>query len=76
VLNDSAANVKLIQSSDLDWTIVRYPRLADGERTRQYRAGYLGKDSGNHISRSDGADFVLTELTARQWLRKAPIVSY
>ncbi len=76
VLLDSAANVKVIQASDLDWTIVRYPRLLDGALTGKYRVGYVGKDSGSQLSRADGADFVLKELTAKQWVRKAPIVSY
>lgn len=76
VLLDSAANVNFIQASDLDWTIVRYPRLLDGALTGKYRVGYVGKDSGSQISRADGADFVLKELTANQWIRKAPIVSY
>lgn len=33
VVIDSAENVKVIQASDLDWTVVRYPRLTDGEHT-------------------------------------------
>lgn len=76
VVLDSAANVKVIQESDLDWTIVRFPRLMDGERVGKYRVGYVGKDSGTQISRADGADFVLKELMERQWLRKVPVVSY
>ena len=76
VLADSAANVKLIQSSGLDWTVVRYPRLLDGAHTGKYRVGYVGKDSGSQISRADGADFVMKELTANQWIGKSPIVSY
>ena len=61
VLRDSAANVSVIQSSDLDWTIVRFPRLIDGAHTGKYRVGYVGKDSGSQLSRADGADFVLKE---------------
>jgi putative NADH-flavin reductase len=76
VVLDSAANVKVIQASDLDWTVVRYPRLVDGARTGKYRVGYVGKDSGTQISRADGADFVLKELIARDWLRKLPLASY
>jgi putative NADH-flavin reductase len=76
VLQDSAANVRVIQSSDLDWTIVRYPRLVDGPHTGKYRVGYVGRDSGSRLSRADGADFVLKELTACQWVHQAPIVSY
>jgi hypothetical protein len=76
VVLDSAANVNVIQSSDLDWTIVRFPRLMDGEHPRKYRVGYLGKGSGTQISRADGADFVLKELVEEKWLRKLPVVSY
>lgn len=76
VLRDSAANVSVIQSSDLDWTIVRFPRLIDGAYTGKYRVGYVGRDSGSQLSRADGADFILKELSTNQWIKKAPIVSY
>ena len=76
VVLDSAENVRVIQASDLDWTVVRFPRLTDGDYTRNYKVGYVGKDSGTQISRADAADFVLNELVKKQWLRKLPIVSY
>jgi putative NADH-flavin reductase len=76
VVLDSAANVKMIQNSDLDWTVVRFPRLNDGAHTGQYRAGYVSKDSSTQLARADGADFVLKELTEKKWLRKLPLVNY
>ena len=76
VVLDSAENVKVIQASDLEWTIVRFPRLRDGEHTRKYRVGFVSRDSGTQLSRADGADFVLKELTEKRWLRKLPLVSY
>jgi len=76
VVLDSAENVKTIQASNLEWTIVRFPRLMDGEHTRKYRVGFVGKDSGTQISRADGADFVLKELIEQKWLKKLPLVSY
>jgi putative NADH-flavin reductase len=76
VLRDSEANVNIIRSSDLDWTIVRFPRLMDGEHTGVYRAGYIGKDSGSQLSRADGADFVLNELEKGEYLHKMPMASY
>lgn len=76
VVLDSAANVRVIQSSDLDWTVVRYPRLVDGERKGVYKIGYVSKESGTQITRADGADFVLKELVEKNWLRKLPVVSY
>ena len=76
VVLDSAANVIHIQSSDLDWTIVRFPRLNDGAHTGRYRIGYVDKDSSTQFSRADGADFILKELTEPKWVRKLPLVSY
>jgi putative NADH-flavin reductase len=76
VVIDFAENVKVIQASDLDWTVVRFPRLMDGQHTGEYRVGFVGKDSGTQLSRADGADFVLKELTEKKWLRKLPLVSY
>lgn len=76
VLEDSEANVRVIRATDLDWTIVRFPMLKDGPHTGIYRVGYVGKDSGSQISRADGADFVLKELSKKKYLKKAPIVSY
>ena len=76
VLRDSEANVSVIRSSNLNWTIVRYPCLIDGEHTGNYRAGYVGKDSGSQLSRADRADFVLKELESGEYVHKMPIVSY
>ncbi|MEO6060568.1 MAG: SDR family oxidoreductase [Thermoflexales bacterium] len=76
VLRDSAANVAVLRASNLDWTIVRFPRLTDGPRTGKYRVGFIGKDSGSQLSRADGADFVVKELTERKFVRQMPVVSY
>jgi putative NADH-flavin reductase len=73
---DSAENARVIQASDLDWTIVRFPRLMDGEHTRTYRVGYVSKESSTQLSRADAADFVLRELVEKKWLRRLPSVSY
>ncbi|HAE59548.1 MAG TPA: NmrA family transcriptional regulator [Anaerolineae bacterium] len=76
VLRDSAANVEILRASDLDWTIVRYPRLLDAPHTGKYRVGYIGKDSGSQLSRADGADFVLKELVQGKYIHQMPVVSY
>jgi putative NADH-flavin reductase len=76
VLLDVMENVKVIQDSNLDWTITRFPRLTDGEHTGRYRVGYVDKDSSAQITRADGADFVLKELVEKKWRRKLPLISY
>jgi putative NADH-flavin reductase len=76
VLQDSAANVAIFRASDIDWTIVRFPRLMDGPHTGKYRVGYVGKDSGSQLSRADGADFMLKELAEEKYIHQMPIISY
>lgn len=76
VLQDSEANVDLIRASDLDWTVVRFPRLVNGQHTGKYRVGYVGKDSGSQLSRADAANFIIRELEKGEYVHKAPMVSY
>jgi putative NADH-flavin reductase len=75
VLHDSEQGIARIRESNLDWTIVRAPRLTDGALTGRYRIGYVGPDSGTQISRADVAEFMLRQLTDAQWLHKMPMIS-
>jgi putative NADH-flavin reductase len=71
VLADSRRMEGLVEaSSDLEWTIVRPPRLTNGAHTGHYRvaAGELPR-GGGAISRSDLANFVLDEAERRNHLR-------
>jgi putative NADH-flavin reductase len=53
-----------LRDSDLDWTIVRPPRLTDGPRTRTYRTAHdRNVRRGLSISRSDVADLMLALIT-------------
>ena len=76
MLKDSEANVNIIRASNLDWTIIRYPRLVEGAHTGKYRVGYVGKNSGSQLSRADGADAILKELASGEYFHKMPIASY
>ena len=76
VVRDSAANVEVIKASNLDWTVVRFPRLTDDPPSGKYRVGYINKASSSQFARADAADFILKELTEKKWVRKAPLVSY
>ena len=57
VLADAEAHVRRVRATDLDWTVVRAPRLVDGDATG-YRAGDidLGFES---VARADVAAFCL-----------------
>jgi putative NADH-flavin reductase len=52
-----------LRESDLDWTVVRPPRLTDGPRTGRYRTAF-GQNlrGGTRVSRADVADLMLASL--------------
>lgn len=74
MLADAQQHSDIIAETDLDWTIVRPPRLTDGERTGQTRAGYLSLGPTATISRADLAEFMLDQMVSEEWVRKAPMV--
>jgi putative NADH-flavin reductase len=66
-----------VEKSNLEWTIVRPPRLTDGPRHGSYRAGeHIPLNIASGISRADVADFMLTELYREEFIRKKPLVGY
>jgi putative NADH-flavin reductase len=62
----------LIRHSDVDWTIIRPPRLTDGPRTQRYRSGLdLRLHSTSYISRADVAACMLQLLLDTNSMHKA-----
>lgn len=75
VLADAKGHLQVLRDGDLDWTVVRGPRLTEGPGVGNYRVGWVGVGTGTQISRDDLADFLLTQLDDRQFLRALPFVS-
>ena len=73
VLADAAEHVRRVGGSELEWTVVRAPRLVDGEGTGDYRAGdvELGFES---VVRADVARFLLDCVEGEQHVRAMPKV--
>jgi uncharacterized protein YbjT (DUF2867 family) len=63
VAADCAEMEQIVQSSGLDWSIVRPPRLTNGGLTRRYtiETGQLPR-GGRVVSRADVAHYLLEEL--------------
>jgi putative NADH-flavin reductase len=76
LLEDSMEQAQVIRESGLGWVIVRAPVLNEGEKRREYRVGYVGKESGTRLSRADVADFMLEQTTDDTFLHQAPVISY
>lgn len=62
-----------VERSDLDWTIVRPPKLTNGAATNRYRAGddIVAGSFFPRLSRADVADFMIAELAEPRFVRRA-----
>jgi uncharacterized protein YbjT (DUF2867 family) len=69
---------RIIEESDLDWTIVRPPFLTDDAVTGSYAHGFGNDEPGLtlKISRADVADFMLRQLGSDDYLHQAAGISY
>ena len=62
---------QIVAASNLDWTIVRPPRLTNGPLTARYQIADNCFPSGKRtLSRADVAHFLLDELHQRAHLRQ------
>lgn len=70
-LADQRAQERLLAASNLDYTIVRLPRLTDGRPTGTYRVlPDALPSSSSRISRADVADFMLQQLKDPRFHRR------
>ncbi len=77
ILEDGQTAVAAIAARQRDWTVVRVPRLTDGQlRGRVRVAAHVGGETGTALGRRDLAVFLLDELEERNWSRQAPVVSW
>lgn len=71
---DHEAKERLVRASNLDWTIVRPPKLTAGPPTGRYRVGEAVRTWAPipTLSRADLADFMLRELEHPSHVRGTP----
>ncbi|RUS22505.1 hypothetical protein BC937DRAFT_88718 [Endogone sp. FLAS-F59071] len=66
----------VIEASDWlkQWILVRPALLTDGKHTGNYRV--IETANGYTISRADVADFIIKNLTSKEWVQKGPVLAY
>jgi len=76
-LDERRQQEAVVEGSELDWTLVRPPRLSKERLSRNYRAAEgLVLDSFAHIGRADLAHFLLEQLDSARFVRRGVAVSY
>ena len=63
----------VFRDSGLDWTLVRPPRVVEGEPTGRYVSG--ATLAGRQVTEGDLADFMVGQLIDRTYVRASPYVS-
>ena len=76
ILNDAIAHAELLKKSNINWIIVRGPRLTNQPKVGKYRVGWVGVDASSQIGRADLADFLLKQVESSQFIGQMPFVSY
>lgn len=74
-LYDGINHADLIRRTNLNWTIVRGPRLNDDPAKGSYQVGYVGTVPGINLTRADLADFILKEFEQGTYIRQMPLVT-
>ena len=75
MLEDAQHHADFIRETDLDWTIVRPPRLNNGDPTGEVRAGYLDLGFSDGLARADLATFMLDQVESDEWIGELPMVT-
>ena len=74
LVEDTTAMGALVLDSDLDWTLVRIPRVVDGTSATPPRTGALKLGPWSKVTRRDAAGFMLRCLGDNSHVRQAPMV--
>lgn len=75
LIADSRAMASQVQTSTLDWTVVRARRVVAGPRTGRCRTGILELGPWNRVTNSDVADFMLRCLDDAAPIGSAPMIA-
>lgn len=65
---------EVLKTSDLDWTLVRPPRITSGKITTKLLADEKNLYSLS-VSVEELSDFILDQIKSPEWIKKAPLVS-
>ncbi|MBV1908845.1 MAG: SDR family oxidoreductase [Kangiellaceae bacterium] len=78
VFQDHGVQEQIVNQSELDWTIVRPAAFIDQKPKKPVKVGFsfLEKKLSLTIARKDVADFLIAQVTSKQYIRDTPALSY
>ena len=72
---DTYQMAEVLRESDLDWTLIRMPRLTAGPPGADYRTGQLALGPWSTVTTGQVAHFTLTCLGTSDFVRQAPMIA-
>ena len=77
IAQDRAEQERFVESSGLEWTLIKPPRLTNGNARGRIRAGEnLKVGTLSRISQADLSRFILDQIESREYVGKRVIVQY
>lgn len=73
VFSDGEKHIRLLVRSDLEWTVIRSPKMSDGKAT-DYTLSTVSANAWDTVSRRTIANAMLDVLETNQQRKKAPII--
>lgn len=68
---------ELLENTDeINWIIVRPPKLTNGRLTKNYQVANIYSPGGIEISRADLANFIVDQITSDKYIFKKPVLAY
>lgn len=68
---------ELLENTDeINWIIVRPPKLTNGRLTKNYKVANIYSPGGIEISRADLANFIVDQITSDKYIFKKPVLAY
>ena len=74
LIQDTTAMGELIKSSELDWTLVRTPRVTRSQAPGSPEVGTLKLGPWSSVTRATTASFMLACLNDSAYIRQAPMI--
>ncbi|MFC8055027.1 SDR family oxidoreductase [Bacillus cereus] len=74
MMQDKYKELQIIQSSDVDWTIVRLPFVLEGDGIGDIKESLVDMP-GIKIQNSDIAPFVIKQISSERYVGKCPFIS-
>ncbi|GAA0399257.1 NAD(P)-dependent oxidoreductase [Paenibacillus motobuensis] len=71
---DKRRELKILEKSQVDWTLVRLPFVREGKEKGEIKENELDMP-GNSITNNDIASFLIRQIDDKKYLRKTPLIS-